>query len=258
MQKRWEINLDGVEHVVVYQGNKFSGEFKVLIDGVYNEYVPSMIRKVGLFAKLTVGEKEALLKVDLNGKSAYLAIDGVYVDDNTPVTDEAASIGRPLGQSELLQRKIKKYQGYFLSLVIFTYVNLALLTVNASISFPFSAIVPQIVLIFGKLEYDVTGILFVYVLSVIFSLIFASVYLLLYALSRRYIVPVWIALILIILDTCVVIFVGYNNISEVLIDLLFHCWIIWSLVQLLIARKTLERDLKNELASLNTTDLKEG
>lgn len=102
MQKQWEITIDGAEYVVVYQGSKFSGEFKVLVNGIYNEYMPTPVKKVGLFAKLTVGGKDALLKVSFNGKDAYLAVDGVYVDDNTPVADEAATVSAPLGRNESL------------------------------------------------------------------------------------------------------------------------------------------------------------
>lgn len=231
MQKQWEINLDGVEHVIVYQGNKFSGQFKVLVDGEYNEYMPSLVKKVGLFAKLNVDGKEVLLKVSLDGKNTYLVVDGVYIEDNSPKS-------KPVGQNELLQ-KLTGYKALFLLLIICTYANLVSIILDFSTGYRFSAVVPQISLFLGQRMYEEEGIFVFYLIGVIFSILFASVYVLLYILFRKSVVSVIIALILIIIDTAVLVFLGYNNMSEFLIDLLFHCALIWSLAQLIINRNHL-------------------
>jgi len=250
MQKQWVLSLDGTEYVIQYQGSKLSGTIKMLINGEYSEYTPTLVRKVGMFAKLDIADKDVVIKISLNGKEANLIVDGLDINNQ----EQAQINTRPelsfnkVNRNALLQRKVKTGLGSYLTFVVFTYVNLVLVMLNADLSFPFSATVPQIPLIFGQILYEAQGMSIFYVTGIIIALILASGYLLLFFLSRKRVVPIWITIGFIIIDTIVMFLVSLDDIGSILVDLAFHIWVIVSMINLLRSRIELNRITREELA----------
>jgi len=194
MQKQWALSLDGTEYVIQYQGSKLSGIIKMLINGEYSEYAPTLVRGVGMFAKLDIADKDVVLKISLNGKKVDLIVDGLNIDNQEPtqINNRPELSSNKVNKNILLQRKVKTGLGSYLTFVVFTYVNLVLVMLNASLSFPFSATVPQIPLIFGRILYEAQGMSVFYMTGIIIALSLASGYLLLFFLSRKRVVPIWI------------------------------------------------------------------
>lgn len=243
MTKQWNITLDGIEHTVIYQGMDSSGNLNVGIDNLYSKYTPSIVKHVGLFAELNVGGKEIVLKVSEDGENVELLIDNISVDaDSSKIDITSNDSMEDAFEIENLQKKMNNKNGSFLMLVALTYLNLALILLNADINFPFSAIFPQIALIFGREFYiESGGQIAFYIVGIVFSVLFASVYLILYLLSKKSIVPVWIALISVVLDTIVLLWLSAGDFGSMIIDIAFHAWIIWALADLINVKGKLEK-----------------
>ncbi len=128
----------------------------------------------------------------------------------------------------------------FLSFVILTYVNLALIIIEAPINFPFSAVVPQLLAGLAWYPSDIVLPIPPGVLLLIAFLI-ASVYLVLYLLGRKRDWPIITALILISIDTLVLLFFAIADFTGFLLDIAFHAWVLISIIRLYTIRLKLKK-----------------
>lgn len=236
--KQWDIVVNGTAHEIIFEGCKITGKAKIRIDATEGIYSPVIVKSIGLFYRLDVDDSEIILKLDLNNNPVGLIQDGIYLESGLPVEEQViAAFREPLHTLSPTAKNDKAGMGSFLSFVVLTYVNFILIFVNAPLSFPFSAMVPQLVLGIAYSVYDETSSMFMMVAGVIFSLIFASVYLVLYLLARKRTWPVIVALILVVIDSLVIVYFVIDDFSSYIIDIAFHAWVIWSLVNLIRARK---------------------
>ena len=158
-----------------------------------------------MFYLLEIENSEVILKLDLKNKPVGLVQDGVYLETGLPIEEAAALALRSSAQTgDPLAQKEKGGMGSFLTMVVLTYVNLVLILLNASISFPFSAMVPPVIAGAALTEYSETASMPVLIIGIAIAVIFASVYLLLYLLARKRTWPIVIALIFMAIDTLVV------------------------------------------------------
>jgi len=256
MKKTWNISLDGKQYNIQYQGQKLSGVAKVLINGEYFEYSPTLVKKVGMFVKLDISDKDVVLKMSLNGKEINLIVDGQNFDIQEPVqhsSDSGLQSGKE-NRNTLLQRKVKTGLGSYIAFVVFTYVNLVLILQNSSLKFPFSAMMPVIPLYFGQQFYYEEGIFALYMIGIVVSIIFASVYLLLYFLSRKRVVPILITIIFVIIDTVVLVLLSLDDIAASTIDIIFHIWVLIAMINLFRARLALNKTVTEELTNAKIID----
>ena len=255
MQKNWTFTCDGIEHTVFYHGQKLTGTVKLTVDGVYNEYTPLFIRKIGSVVKLGMIGPNVYIHIGLTGKDVNLAVDGAYVGNPfSPIDINAAAPSVSMNGNADLQKKINSGSSSFLIFTIFTFVNLFLIMLNATISFPFSATLPQIPLIFGIGFYNAYLIPALYVIGAIISFILAGVYLVLYLLARKWDAPLYVAFALIILDTAFVIYLAVGDVSSSVIDILFHVWVIVSIFNLIKSRMQMSKLVQNELTDVTASE----
>jgi len=115
-------------------------------------------------------------------------------------------------------------------------VHIFLLSVKATVSFPFSAFVPTMLAGVAAYGFEESGEIAVVAVVIILAVILASIFLWLYFLSKKRFAPLWIALILFALDTAVLLYMCIEDIPSYLIDIAFHIWVISSLVGLIKAK----------------------
>ena len=136
-------------------------------------------------------------------------------------------------------------RGVLLAVVAFTVINLLLETFGADFYLLYSASVPQFVLLIA----DEIGI---YGFGLVLALIITAVYLVCWALSKRWRIFILIALILFSLDTLflLLLVIDAENFSLFLIDLAFCVWILFSLARGSIAWFKLRRVSPDEILAL--------
>ena len=129
-------------------------------------------------------------------------------------------------------KKFKSARSNLLLMIAMTTINLILIMVEASFSFLFTAFAPMFALaVFGELSMKAVG--------VAIAIIILAMYLVCYFLSKKYRVFILIALILFILDTlilgAVILLTLELQDASVLIDVGFHAWILYYLINGVIA-----------------------
>lgn len=234
----WYVDVNNERHEITYEGRKVSGNVKLRIDGTLKEYPAVFVDNVATFCAFDIDGSELLLKL-MDDRPLGLIQDGIYIETGLPLELEAIEGYRTaLQPQESLLIKHKAGMGSFLTFVLLTYLNLFLIIIGSPFSFPFSADVPQFLMILGW--YSLEGsISFIPLMLVITSFVFASVYLILYLLAKKRTWPILTALILIGIDTVVVILSVAGNLAHGIIDLVFHAWVLWSIIRLYITRRQL-------------------
>ena len=233
MREQWSVSLDGTQRTIEYLGCRVNGIMKILVDGELYEYVPTIKNKIGFLVKLDIPGHNVILNVSPNRKKINLIVNGYYADSWLPA-DEQLDLDEPsvLTSNNAYQENQEKIglKSLF-SFVLLSYLNLVLLIINADISFPFSAMLSRFPLLFGKVFYEHSNHIAFYVVGIFLSVLLCSVYAVLYVLSKKRIAPVYITLVLVIIDTAAMFL--FHSFPGVLVDLVFHAWVIFALVNLL-------------------------
>jgi hypothetical protein len=82
----------------------------------------------------------------------------------------------------------------------------------------------------------------VYILGLILAVLLTLIYLPLYFLSQKSVIPLWIALVLFSIDT--LIFLGSCVLGYIIpsvIDIIYHIWVIWSLLKAIFSYDEINR-----------------
>jgi len=145
--------------------------------------------------------------------------------------------------------KFNKSRNNLLAVVAFTAINLILIAFDAEFHFLFSAIIPQVV---QYALYDYIGMEMIGALSV--ALAITSIFLICYALSKRWRFFILVALILFAVDAAFLVlemvysgdFVGFS------LYVIFHTWILFYLITGTIAWIKLRNVTPGELAAIQT------
>lgn len=242
---KWDVTVDGVRHTVAYGEQAFSAT-PLTLNGVPQHHPETMkVAEVGSFIAFNIGASEFLLKRDLADQPIDLAQDGVYLSSGAPVEPQFFQLRRREQERKAAdaeyQRKNKVGMGSLLSFVVFTAINLLLIAFDADISFPFSAFAPQLAMAFG-----------VYLripLLVAVAVVCAGIYGLLYFLGRSRHWPVVTVLVLIALDTVVLVIYGLigESIASMIIDLVFHIWVLASVGKLAALRLRRSKEEREDL-----------
>lgn len=240
----WTVIDNDAAHEVVFDGQTRTGRAQLRIDDMPVEVPPVFLKNTGFFFPYFVGGTEILLRMDRKGdESVRFAVAGVYQDTGLPVeSDVLLTLRRPDTVGHPLVRKNRSGMGTFLTYVGLTYLNIVLYVVNAPLTFPFSALVPQIILDVFYITYEGNRETMYYVIGIVLALVMTTVYLLLYALSRRYAPPLWIALLLVLADTAVVACLLMGDPVYYLLDALFHLAVLWALFHLIRTRSRMKRE----------------
>jgi len=133
--------------------------------------------------------------------------------------------------------KFNKVRNSLKAVLIFTVINLVLTVLDVGIYFPFSATAPLIFVELGRIgaEGNPGSIVFIVCLGLALGCIL--LYLACFLLTKRWRIFVFVALVLFILDTLSLgwlIWLAFSTDSfelSVLLDVAFHIWILFSLIQ---------------------------
>ncbi len=243
----WTVQAGDKTHEIVFEDRKVSGNVKLRIDGTLKEYQTVFVEQAGTLCPFDIDGSELILKL-LDNTPMDLIQDGIYLETGLPVEPEVVDGYRSALQAPYkeLPAKNKAAMASFLTFVILTYVNIALGIIGTGLNFPFSAIIPQILIELAWYPSDFSlavpaGIL------IFAAFLIASVYLALYLLSRKRDWPIMTALILIIIDTVVLLFLSIGNFADLIIDILFHIWVLTSMIKLYTTRRKIKESNLNHL-----------
>lgn len=244
--KAWNISVNEKTYEVVFNGRSLYGKGKFLVDGQKVVCDPILVRKVGQFYCLTIDGQELLVKLNRRGQAEDVIQKGRYLESGQPWEPEVESELGPQGLAKNpLVAKERAGMGSYLTFVVLTFVNLLLIWFEASIVFPFSATIPQVLL---ELSFYLRETDFLMVMAL--SFVAASVFLVFYLLARGgKIWPLMVSLILVVLDSLFLIYVmiSLDNISYYIIDAVFHIWVLGSLIRLIVnRRKRVQEESKKE------------
>ncbi len=152
------------------------------------------------------------------------------------------NIGIDKNSRPYLNRKLATARNNLLIVVIFTIINLVLLLTESGRYFLVSASVPYDLTFLGAyMNYEETGaIMGTYTYTALFlSALILGLYVLCWALSKKR--PVWytVAAVLFGLDTLYLVVINMEYISDYIIDIVFHAWVLVELIQAVAAGKKL-------------------
>ena len=172
-----------------------------------------------------------------------------------------------LTEREKLQTKFNNARANLLAAVAFTVINIVLLFVDASSYFLFSIFVPYFItlmamLVTGKLpaEFyaeDWAGYEFldgsVFWVVLVIAIVIIGLYLLSWFLSKKNKVG-WLvfALVIFCIDTLLMLY--FQGISESIMDIVFHVWVIVSLTSGIIAYNKLKKLPEEEIVEIAEVD----
>jgi hypothetical protein len=166
-------------------------------------------------------------------------MDGKYIETGLPLEDNVDTAIRTGGEAPPpLTAKHKTYMGSFLSFVILTFLNIALITFGVSVNFPFSASVPQFFWALGWYSLKKTSAGFS-ALMLLAGVVLLVIYFVLYLLSKKRVWPILTALVLISIDTVFLLYLAIGDLRGSIIDILFHAWVLWSIINLYRTRRKL-------------------
>lgn len=172
-----------------------------------------------------------------------------------------------LSEREKLQTKFNNARANLLAAVAFTVINIVLLFVDASSYFLFSIFVPYFItlmamMVTGKLPAEfyteewagyefLDGSVFGVVLVI--AIVIIGLYLLSWFLSKKNKVG-WLvfALVIFCIDTLLMLFL--QGMSESIMDIVFHVWVIVSLTSGIIAYNKLKKLPEEEIVEITEAD----
>ena len=139
--------------------------------------------------------------------------------------------------------RFNRARNNLLAVVILTLANLVLIVLDTNLNFPFSAIVPQVVLI---LFMDIAM-----PIAMAAAVICVSFYLLFFFLSKRWRVFILVAFIFFAMDTLFLIDIMLaNDFFDFILDIAFHGWIHFYLITGTIAWAKLGNVTRDEFKEL--------
>ena len=137
---------------------------------------------------------------------------------------------------------IQKGRLNLLIAVILSLVNVVALLLGTSWEFPFSASMPQIIIILSDGLSQGLELASVYLIGIIFALLLIGFYFGMYLLSKKSIVGMIVATILFCIDT---LFVAFSALAfgatDLIINVLFHAWVLYYLFSSLRAYNKLKK-----------------
>ena len=139
--------------------------------------------------------------------------------------------------------RFNRARNNLLGVVILTLANLVMIALDVDIGFPFSAVIPQFILVWF-IEISMPVVMTI-------AVIIVSFYLLFFFLSKRWRVFILIALIFFAMDTLFLLdFMLEFGFSGLLLNLAFHAWIHFYLITGTIAWAKLRKVSKEEFTEL--------
>ena len=146
---------------------------------------------------------------------------------------------------EYLQKQAASSRSSLLIVLIFTVVNLAMLLLDSGTYFLFSASVPYYLTAFGigmDIGLGASGIGTFTIIGLAISAVILAWYLLCWLLSKKRSGWMVAALVTFLLDTAalVALCLAMDALAESVMDLVFHAWVIWVMIQSISAGKKLK------------------
>ncbi len=240
---KWEIKINEAEYYIELIEMNLLGKATLSVNGEISKYAPTSQSGIGQWVLFNCGKQECLLKINPDKKSADIFINGISLNDNPRyevLAGEETTSNNPFASVEL-HRKVRNGLSSFFSVIILSIVNIFMVLFNSPISFPFSIFSTTLVLGTGTALTEEFGGIIITAVCIGISIAIIAFYAALYYFSTKSTIATWIAFAFLLVDTAGLVFVGFlsQDFASIVIDIAFHAWILWSVIQLAIARKKL-------------------
>ncbi|MHB1452720.1 MAG: hypothetical protein ACYCYM_02025 [Saccharofermentanales bacterium] len=262
---RWRKIINDSEYFIEYESMTFFGNVLLSVNGEKSKYSPVYRKEDGYWVIFYCGSSECLLNIAkdrstariLSMKEGDLSADVLDVADETAAavqnTTVAGSKGFPAFEAVELNRKVRNGTGSFFTLLILSLINLPLMYGNASISFPYSIFTSMAAAGYGAgTSSDLGGDMPSVIISLSIAISIIIFYGILYYYSFRYNAMIWLSFAFLIFDA--IILLGFALLSgaagDFIIDIAFHAWILWAMLQLGIAKTKLQKAILNRIPIL--------
>ena len=150
-------------------------------------------------------------------------------------------------QKQRYIRQIISARSNLMMMMVLTGINIILYALKTRISFPFSAFLPELSLLLGVLNYRETGNTLILLLGIGGFVILAGIYILCYIKTKTNANWFKTALVLFAVDTIAYLyFMAPLMDITTIINLLFHVWLLYSLVLAIDAGSKLKKLLIKE------------
>jgi len=150
-------------------------------------------------------------------------------------------------QKQRYIRQIISGRSNLMMMMALTGINIILYALKTSISFPFSAFLPELSLLLGVLNYGETGSILILLLGTGGFVILAGIYIMCYIKTKTNTNWFKTALVLFAVDTIAYLyFMAPLMDITTIIDLLFHVWLLYYLVMAVDAGSKLKKLLIKE------------
>ena len=249
---QWLVQDNSVNYLIEYRQTLPGNKVIIAINGATEIHDLLPDDSQGYTAEFQAGGQKCRLQIAADSGDMALTIDDQVQKPLEPVAEIAGpATSAHFLEQEAWQKKIKSGMSSFLMLIILSLVNIVLIWLNASISFPFSIFTSGIAFAIGQSTADETGSVVFLIAGVVFSGLMIAIYAVLYKLAGRRIWPVWTALALIIIDSLILVAFALmgDELLANLLDMAFHVWIIASLARLGQCKVKLNRLVKASAAN---------
>ena len=150
-----------------------------------------------------------------------------------------------------LERTFKTANANILIMVVLTLVNVIMLIANIQYNFLFSAMLPQVFIVYGKEIATATNISGFNIIGIVFAFLTLGIYLLFYFMTRKKYRWYIALLVVFILDSISIFSLTYTSYFSYVILIAFHAYIIYYIIKGIQAGKALENYIEPPMASEN-------
>lgn len=239
----WDSKINGSDYLIEYVETNFMGKVTLMVNGELTKYIPTKQSGQGNWVLFNCGKKECLLKISLDKKTAEVYVNGKPLSENPVIEDIEGEedITHSAFESVELNRKVRNGTGSFFTIIVLSVINVFLTLFNAPVSFPFSIFSANFALGMGFSFNEEFGGTIILIVATAIAFAMIAFYAVLYFFSIRSMAAIWIAFAFLIMDTLGLVAFGFlsQEIVSMLIDIGFHGWILWSVLQLGLAKKKL-------------------
>ena len=247
--RKWNVYIGGVLHEVIFGSYAdINKEVRLIIDGASAPMLMTPVENAALFGMTAIEDSEIMLRLSFDGETQELIQDGISLNSMSAADEGLLRVARAACAAALTanvetvasasaQKGKSVGMSSFFTFVMLTYANILLMAVNAPLSFPFSACAPMITLSLGYLFEDTEIAVIAMIIALVAAVLLTTGYLVLYLLAKKRFWPIVTAFVLVLTDTALLVFWWWGAFGEIIIDIVFHAWVILSFIQLIRERK---------------------
>ncbi|MHB1485580.1 MAG: hypothetical protein ACYCYI_13110 [Saccharofermentanales bacterium] len=232
---KWNTKLNDTEYFIEFSGMTFFGYVWLSVNWKKNKYLTIYRKDSGYWVVFNCGSAECMLNIEKDRKTCH-----IYQKESPDENPEVKIF--PVFETVALNKKIRSGNSSFFTILVLSLINIPMVIFNSPISFPFSLFFPTLLISIGYgISDEVGGNAIIVAASIFFAVCCILFFFVLYFFSSKSIIVTWISFGLLIMDTLILSGTSIlsGTLSFYIVDIVFHIWILWSVLQLGLAKNKL-------------------